>query len=76
MKIIEPKERAKEFIERFLLHVHQGGESHHSLEEREFLNARDCAIISVEYLTSETGSKYWYEVKKEISNFKFEEFNS
>lgn len=28
--------------------------------------AKDCALIAVDELIKETGSKYWYDVKQEI----------
>lgn len=72
----DPKQKAKEMTEDFLLHVHQGGESHKSTEEREFENAKDCAIAAVGYLIKETGAKYWYDVKREISSLNYQEFSS
>ena len=30
--------------------------------------AKQCALITIEELISQTGSKYWYEVKKEMEN--------
>ena len=29
-------------------------------------NSKNCALIAVDELIKETGSKYWYEVKQEI----------
>lgn len=34
--------------------------------------AKMCAIIAVEELIKQTGSKYWYNVKREIEEYDYE----
>ena len=33
--------------------------------------AKKCAVIAVEELIKETGSKYWYDVKREIEEYDY-----
>lgn len=55
-----PKEKAEELINKYLLLVPKefGG--------MDINLAKQCALILVEELINVTGSKYWYEVKREI----------
>ena len=70
-----PKDIANRMVSDLIHLVHVGGDVK-SEDEREFDNAKDCAIISVKYLISETGAKHWYNVKSEILKLKYEDFNS
>jgi hypothetical protein len=52
--MISAKEKAKELVNKF----------HDEIKYME--RAKQCALITVNELIKETGSKYWYDVKKEI----------
>jgi hypothetical protein len=52
-----PKEKAKELY--FKMYDAYGYDDYS-------LRAKKCALIAVEELIKETGSKYWYDVKQEI----------
>ena len=54
-----PKVKALELYEKFTFPC---------WECDEFAKAKESALIAVDELIKETGSKYWYEVKKEIIN--------
>jgi hypothetical protein len=54
-----PKEKAKELVERFI----NSDSMIFSLK-----GAKECALIAVDELIKQTGSKYWYDVKLEIEN--------
>ena len=53
-----PKAKALELYEKFTFPC---------WECDEFAKAKECALIAVEELIKETGSKYWYDVKLEIN---------
>ena len=53
-----PKEKALELYEKFIFPC---------WECNEFAKAKECALIAVDELIKETGSKYWYDVKLEIN---------
>lgn len=36
------------------------------IEGFSFYDAKECALIAVDELIKETGSKYWYNVKQEL----------
>lgn len=57
-----PKEKGEELVLKYLRLQEEGSSNwfHKIL-------AKQCALISVNLLIKETGSKYWYEVKKEIN---------
>lgn len=52
------KEKAKELMLKYYKLIPMGTISF----------AKQCALITIEELISQTGSKYWYEVKKEMEN--------
>ena len=56
-----PKEKAQELIDKFWYI-----EPLESCDGMEYKMALDCALISVDELISETGKKFWYDVKLEI----------
>ncbi len=57
-----PKEKAKELFKKY-----SKGKDEHGWFLCEFDScAKQCAIIAVNELIKETGSKYWYNVKSEI----------
>ena len=53
-----PKEKAEDLYEKFIFPC---------WECDEFARAKEYALIAVEELIKETGSKYWYDVKLEIN---------
>lgn len=53
-----PKEKARELYEKFTFPC---------WECDEFAKAKESALITVDELIKETGSKYWYDVKLEIN---------
>jgi hypothetical protein len=55
-----PKEKAKELFEKMYNEI-QPNELGKDQE-----SAKQCALIAVDKLIKETGSKFWYDVKKEI----------
>ena len=55
------KEKAKELVDKFWY-----VEPEESCNGMEYQMAQQCALITVNELIKETGSKYWYDVKKEI----------
>jgi hypothetical protein len=60
---LPPKKKAEELITLMLSPV---DEWHKYPMCRD--TAKQCAIIAVEQLITETKSKYWYEVKHELTN--------
>ena len=56
-----PREKAKELVEKYfyLFSV----ELENTIADYE---AKECALIAVDELISETGKKFWYDVKLEI----------
>jgi len=56
-----PKEKAEELVDKFKLNT--GANTKINIYV-----AKQCALIAVDELIKETGSKYWYDVKKEIEN--------
>jgi hypothetical protein len=58
-----PKQKANEFFEKIYFTLPN------DLYEKVSDNTlRELALIVIDELIKETGSKYWYEVKKEIIN--------
>jgi hypothetical protein len=59
-----PKEKARELVDIYL------DTTKRSLDDKGFFYdidlAKECALILVNELIKETGSKYWYDVKQEI----------
>ena len=56
-----PKEKAKELVTRFYPEVQW------KLGQEDCLDrAKRCALIAVDEMIKETGTKYWYDVKREI----------
>lgn len=53
-----PKEKAKELMLKYYKLIPMSTISF----------AKQCALIAIEELICQTGSKYWYEVKKEMEN--------
>jgi hypothetical protein len=53
-----PKEKAKELIGKFYVNI--------PLRDCDNRRPHKLALIAVEELIKETGSKYWYNVKQEI----------
>jgi imidazole glycerol phosphate synthase subunit HisF len=66
------KEKAEELVKKYLLKVKINsrtlGESNVIITNGEIIlqTAIQCALIAVDELIKETGSKYWYDVKQEI----------
>jgi len=62
------EEKAKELVNNFLPFVDwtdlQGDYTNRDWAIR---NAKKCALITIDELIKETGSKYWYTVKLEIN---------
>lgn len=58
-----PKEKAIELIDKYY-HLFSV-ELENTIDYRE---SKQCALIAVNELITETGSKYWYDVKKELEN--------
>ena len=56
-----PKEKAEELVHKFWYI-----EPLESCDGMEYKMALDCALIAVDELISETGKKFWYDVKLEI----------
>lgn len=56
------KEKAEELVLKFK-ELHQEGTLMFYVA---FEISKQCALIAVEELIKETGSKYWYDVKREI----------
>lgn len=55
-----PKEKAEELVDKFINTFYK---------TQDFVwksTAKHCALIAVDELIKETGSKYWYDVKQEI----------
>jgi hypothetical protein len=52
---MEPQEKAKQILNKFLNKFDIFNEE-----------AKECALILVDELICETGSAYWYKVKKEL----------
>ena len=50
-----PKEKAIKLVDKMLLD-----------HDMPYDLAKECALIAVDELIKETGSKYWYDVKQEI----------
>ena len=55
------KEKAKELVDKFWY-----VEPEESCDGMEYQMAQQCALIAVNELIKETGSKYWYDFKQEI----------
>ena len=55
------KEKAKELVDKFWY-----VEPEESCNGMEYQMAQQCALIAVNELIKETGSKYWYDFKQEI----------
>lgn len=53
-----PKEKAKELMLKYYKLIPMSTISF----------AKQCALIAIEELIIQTGSKYWYEVKREMEN--------
>lgn len=54
-----PKEKAIDLVDKYL-----------DLDfEIYFEDAKQCALIAVDELIKETGSKYWYSVKQELEQW-------
>jgi hypothetical protein len=51
-----PKDKAKELVDKYWTFSF----------DIFFEEAKECALIAVDELIKETGSKYWYDVKQEI----------
>ena len=61
--IMEAKEKAKELVEKmFNVDLQCDNEAMCML----YPHAIKCALIAVDELIKKTGSKYWYDVKREI----------
>lgn len=58
-----PKEKAEELVKKYI-GLNSGKLSDYS--RIEFPTAKQCALIAVDYIITETGSKYWYDVKHQI----------
>ena len=58
---MKAKEKAKELVDK--MYQYQWRK-----DTIEFRNAKQCALIAVDELIKETGSKYWYDVKQEIED--------
>ena len=56
---MKAKEKARELYEKFTFPC---------WECDEFAKAKESALIAVDELIKETGSKYWYDVKQEIED--------
>ena len=54
---MEPREKAKQLLNKFWNKFDLFNEE-----------AKECALILVDELISETGASYWYQVKKELWN--------
>lgn len=52
-----PKEKAKELFDKMYWHFR-------TLADTDI--CKQCALIAVDELIKETGSKYWYDIKQEI----------
>ena len=60
-----PKEKAEELVNKF--REYANGDEHGRFSPGiEKLNGKHCALIAIDELIRETGSKYYYEVKQEI----------
>jgi hypothetical protein len=55
------KEKAKELVDKFWY-----VKPEESCDGMEYQMAQQCALIAVNELIKETGSKYWYDFKQEI----------
>lgn len=64
-----PKEKAKELVEKYRDVSISFVDSIEGTCDMRMNNedAKECALIAVEELIKETGSKYWYDVKLEIN---------
>jgi len=62
-----PKEKAEELVKIYLL-LHRGEYDNDLINKKIVFNYidKEAAIILVNELIKETGSKYWYDVKQEI----------
>lgn len=63
---MEPKEKAKELVDKYRKYANDGSINGYYSGETTFDNQKKCAIIAVNELIIETGSKYYYDVKSEI----------
>lgn len=70
---MEAKEKAKELVDKFepyVIRYTQDDVVGYLSEETPILEyQKQCAIIVVDELIRETGSKYYYDVKSEIENY-------
>jgi hypothetical protein len=58
-----PKEKAEELFDKFMKPI----DELHKYPMC-FSTAKQCALIAVDELIKETGSKFWYDVKHELEN--------
>jgi hypothetical protein len=58
-----PKEKAIELIKKMKFATDEFGYININTERH-----KQCALIAVDELIKETGSKYWYDVKRELEN--------
>jgi len=57
-----PKEKADELFNKYYSYLKSN-----LMNDKEAIDdAKQCALIAVDEVIKETGSKYWYEVKQEI----------
>jgi hypothetical protein len=59
-----PKEKAEELFNKYCYAIRTEGTG--SQYWTNIIHAKQCALIAVDELIKETGSKYWYDVKREI----------
>ena len=57
-----PKEKANLLVTKFIKH------SRAEKDIKPIQSAKQCALIAVDELITETGKKFWYDVKQEIEN--------
>ena len=61
-----PKEKAQELVIAFIQYADGTNIDYEFSLKVEEENSKKCALLTVDELIKETGSKYWYEVKSEI----------
>jgi len=61
-----PKEKAIELVDKLEEFADDMECNVFTSSENRFKNAKQCALIAVNELIKETGSKHWYDVKQEI----------
>jgi hypothetical protein len=65
-----PKEKAKSLLFAFKIKIDIGLTENQRVDVLFQINlAKQCALIAVEELIKETGSKYWYSVKQELEQW-------